>query len=138
MDYSGISRAQLIEELRAYQAQLVGDVEFFAVNVGWHGRAKLDAVKAELQDVCTFLASLVGKVATVAQRATNRPRCAFHKVIRRTFAIARDKGLDTKDDEAMRASFGRSLGRRIETREEMNGADWAYVARQVQRGVLAW
>lgn len=133
-----ISKKQLIAELRTYQAQLQGDVEFFSINVGWHGRAKLDAVKAELSAVCEFIASLAGKVANVAQTATNRSRCPHYKAIRRTFAIARDKGLDTKDDEAMRASFGRSLGRRIETREEMNGADWAYVARQVQRGVLAW
>ncbi len=56
MNCSGIGRAQLVEDLRGYKMQLVGDVEFFAVNVGWHGRAKLNAVKGELRDVSTFLA----------------------------------------------------------------------------------
>jgi len=133
-----ISRAELVAELKAYRAKLVGDAEFFAVNVGWWGRAKLDAVKAELNAVCELLASLVGKVAKAAQTGTNRPRCAFHKEIRRVFAIARDKGLDTKDDEAMRASFGRSLGRRIESRDELNGGDWQAVGDLMKRGTLAW
>lgn len=55
MKFSGIGRAQLVAEMREYQAQLRGDVEFFACNVGWYGRAQLDAVKAELSAVCAFL-----------------------------------------------------------------------------------
>ncbi len=138
MKFSGISKAQLVEELRAYQAQLQGDVEFFAVNVGWWGRAKLDAVKAELQDVRTFLASLVAAPEKAAQSATNRPRCSHYKAIRRTFAIAKDHGLNVKDESAMRRAFGRALGRTIESREELNGGDWDYMARQMQRGGLSW
>lgn len=133
-----ISKEQLIEELRAYRAQLQGDVEFFSINVGWWGRAKLDAVKAELSDVQAFLASLVKPVANVAQTGSKAPRCSHYKAIRRTFAIAKDRGLDTKDESAMRRAFGRALGRRIESRNEMSGGDWDYVARQMKRGALAW
>ena len=138
MNCSGNGRAQLVEELRGYELQLVGDVEFFAVNVGWHGRAKLDAVKAELQDVRAFLASLVAAPEKAAQSATNRPRCAHYKAIRRTFAIAKDRGLNVKDEAAMRWAFGRALGRTIETREEMTGNDWQAVGDMMKRGALAW
>ncbi len=133
-----ISKEQLIEELRAYQAQLQGDVEFFLINVGWWGRAKLDAVKAELQDVQAFLASLVGSGANVAQRATKRTRCPHYRAIRRTFAIAKDCGLNTNNESGMRRAFGRALGRTIESRDELNGGDWQAVGDMVQRGVLAW
>ena len=132
MDF--ISKEQLIEEMRGYQAQLQGDVEFFACNVGWYGRAKLEAVKAELKAVVEFLGYLVGKVAKV----TNRTRCSFHKEIRRAFAIAKDCGLNVEDKPAMRRAFGRALGRRIETREEMNASDWQTVGRMMKRGALAW
>jgi len=138
MNCSGIGRAQLVEELRAYELQLRGDVDFFAVNVGWHGRAKLDAVEAELQDVHTFLASLVAAPEKAAQSATNRPRCPHYKSIRRTFAIAKDCGLNVKDEAAMRRAFGRALGRQIETREELNGNDWEAVGNMMRRGALTW
>ncbi len=133
-----ISKEQLVEELRAYQEQLQGDVEFFAVNVGWHGRAKLEAVKAEFNAVCELLAFLVVKVAKAAQRVTNRPRCAFHKAIRRTFAIAKHCGLNVKDESGMRRAFGRALGRPIESRDELNGNDWQAVGDMMKCGALAW
>jgi len=136
--FSGIGRVQLVKELRTYELQLRGDVDFFAVNVGWHGRAKLDAVEAELQDVRTFLASLVAAPEKAAQSATARPRCPHYKAIRRTFAIAKDRGLNTKDESAMRRAFGRALGRQIESRDEMNGGDWQVVGDMMKRGALAW
>jgi len=47
------------------------------------------------------------------------PRCPHYKSIRRTFAIAKNCGLNVKDEAAMRRAFGRALGRQIETREEL-------------------
>lgn len=67
----------------------------------------------------------------------SRPRCPHYRAIRRAFAIAREKGLDTRADEAMRAAFGRCLGRTVETRECMNGAEWQAVGDAIKRG-LAW
>ncbi len=66
------------------------------------------------------------------------PRCPFYREIRRAYAIARDCGLDVKADEAMRAEFGRLLGRPIETREAMNGADWGRVGNAMKEGQLSW
>ncbi len=80
------------------------------------------------------------EAATVAPAAASvsRPRCTFHKAIRRCYAISRDLGLDTRSDEAMRRAFGRALGRTIETREAMNASDWQAVGDMMKRGVLAW
>jgi hypothetical protein len=77
--------------------------------------------------------------APVALPATSesRPRCPHYRAIRRAFAIAREKGLDTRADEAMRAAFGRCLGRTVETRECMNGGEWQAVGDAMKRG-LAW
>lgn len=138
MKFSGISRAQLIEEMREYREQLQGDVEFFACNVGWYGRAKLDAVKAELSAVCALIGFLAGKAVKVAQTVANRPRCSFHKAIRRCYAIARENGLDTRNDDAMRSAISRALGRQIESRDELNGGDWQAVGDAIKFGALAW
>lgn len=137
MQFSGISREQLVSELGAYELQLRDCVEFFECNVGWHGRAKLEAVKAELSAVVAFLGALVAKAVKVTQAATQRARCPHFKAIKRAFAIAREKGLDVRADEAMRVAFGRCLGRTVETRECMNGGEWQAVGDAMKRG-LAW
>lgn len=137
MQFSGISQEQLVAQLSAYELQLRDYVEFFECNVGWHGRAKLEAVKAELSAVVAFLGALVVKAAKVAQTATQRARCPHFKAIKRAFAIARDAGLNTRDDDAMRRAFGRSLGRTIESRECMSGGDWQAVGDAMKRG-LTW
>lgn len=147
MKFSGINQTQLVTELKLYRVQLQGDVEFFAVNVGWHGRAKLDAVKAELRAVCEFIVYLVESGANadapnIAHYATARVRCPHYKAIRHTFAIAKDRGLNMKDKPVMRAAFARAfaraLDRTIASRDEMNGGNWDYVVRQMHRGSLAW
>ncbi len=68
----------------------------------------------------------------------SRPRCPFYRSIRRAFAIARDLGLDTKADDAMRAAFGRCLGRTIESRDELNGDDWMRLGDAMKARRLAW
>lgn len=138
MKFSGIGKAQLVAEMREYRAQLRGDVEFFACNVGWYGGAKLDAVKAELSAVCAFLGYLIGKAVKVAQTVTNRPRCAFHKEIRRCFAIAKERGLNVKDESGMRAAICRAFGFTIASRDVLNAGDWKTVGDMVKRGELAW
>ncbi len=69
--------------------------------------------------------------------SVSRPRCPHYRAVKRAFAIAREKGLDVRDSEAMRAAFGRCLGRTVETRECMNGGEWQAVGDAIKRG-LAW
>lgn len=66
------------------------------------------------------------------------PRCPFYRAIRRAYAIARDLGLDTKADDAMRAAFSRCLGRTIESRDELNGGDWMRLGDELNARRLAW
>lgn len=138
MQFSGISREQLVAELIAYELQLRDYVGFFECNVGWHGRAKLEAVKAELSAVVAFLGALIAKAAKVTQAATQRARCPHFKAIKRAFAIARDAGLNTRSDDAMRLAFGNCLGRTIERRDELSGGDWMLLGDAMKAGRLAW
>jgi hypothetical protein len=129
--FSGISRAELVRELKEERELLVKCVAVCAAVVRSH-------FEACLRDVEAFLAYLLKPVTKAAQTATNRKRCSFHKEIRRVFAIARDKGLNVKDESGMRAAFSRALGRPIETREELAAGDWRAVGDWLQRGTLAW
>jgi hypothetical protein len=70
--------------------------------------------------------------------SVSRPRCPFYRSVKRAFAIARDLGLDTKADEAMRAAFGRYLGRAISSREELDGSDWMLIGDALKARRLAW
>ncbi len=138
MKFSGISRAQLLEELKAYQAQLQGDVEFFSINVGWWGRAKLDAVKAELSDVLAFIAYLLKPTENVAQTGSNRTRCPHYHVIRRAFAIARDKGLNVKDEDAMRSAIALQLGMPVPSRDVLGAWHWKIIGDLIKADMLVW
>jgi hypothetical protein len=75
---------------------------------------------------------------TVAQRVTAAPRCSFYKSIRYCFAVARDAGLDTRADDAMRAAFAAFLGRAVPSRETLNGRDWMLVGNAIKSRRLAW
>jgi hypothetical protein len=129
-----ISRSQLIEELRAYETQCADNVEFFERNEGWHGAAKLASHRAELNAVRAFLA----QIAPVATKPAKAPRCAWYREVRKTFACARQRGLNLKDDAGMRRAFSRYLGREVASRETLNGREWADVADGVKAGLLTW
>ncbi len=132
MEFSGISRAQLVKELREELEVLTACVANCVASVRWH-------FEGELRHVRAFIAYLVGSVANVAQTGKeSQTRCTFHKAIRRTFAIAKDRGLDVKDETGMRAAFGRALGRQIESRDELTGGDWQAVGDMMKAGALSW
>lgn len=78
------------------------------------------------------------EAAPIKAKAEPKKPCSFHRFIRRFYAIARDKGLDLKDGDGMRAAFSNYLGREVSSREELNGADWEYLGNAVKRGLLAW
>jgi Tfp pilus assembly protein PilE len=93
---------------------------------------------ASLAAMMPACAALVVTPQHAPQTATQRARCPFYRSIRRAYAIARDAGLDTKADEAMRAAFGRCLGRAIASRDELNGGDWALLGDEIKARRLAW
>jgi hypothetical protein len=83
--------------------------------------------------------------ATMTRTAANTPgikpsapRCSFYKSIRRAYAIAKDAGLDTRADDAMRAAFAAFLGRSVPTRETLNARDWLLVGDAIKSRRLAW
>jgi len=142
-----ISRRQLIEELEARAQELEFVVAFAqrTPRVATHFAPDAE----ELATVRAFLASLQQEAdaAIVPQSATHNAtnhrragvkRCPHFKAIRRCYAIAADRGLNTKDEPAMRCAFGRALGREVTMREELNGDDWEAVGDLMQRGTLAW
>lgn len=133
MDDFSISREQLESELRAYEMECADDVEFFERNEGWHGAAKLAAVRAELEAVRAFLAQLAPVAAKPA-----KVRCAWYRDIRRCYAVAREAGLDVKNSAAMREAFSRFLGREVESREALRAGDWCAVSEGIKTRRLAW
>jgi hypothetical protein len=74
----------------------------------------------------------------VAVASESRPRCTFHKSIRRCFGIAKERGLNTRDDEAMRAAFGRYLCCDVPTRESLTASDWNILGDAIKACRLAW
>jgi hypothetical protein len=93
---------------------------------------------AHLAAMMPACAALVVVPANVPQNEAQRARCPFYRSIRRAYAIARDAGLDTKADDAMRLAFGRCLGRAIASRDELNGSDWSLIGDAIKARRLAW
>ncbi len=131
MDYSGISRAQLVRELKEEASVLECCTAKCLPCVRAH-------FERELSDVQAFIAHLVESGANVVQTGKERKRCPHYKAIRRCYAIAKDRGLNVKDEPAMRRAFGRALGREVTTREELGASDWQAVGDMMKRGTLAW
>ena len=131
MKFSGISRDQLLKELREESEVLTACVANCIASVRWH-------FEGELRHVRAFIEYLLKPTENVAQTATDRTRCTFHKAIRRTFAIAKDRGLDVKDETGMRAAIGRAIGRNIASRDELGANDWQAVGDMMKAGALSW
>jgi hypothetical protein len=129
-DFS-ISREQLESELREYSQTLA--------LVAGVKTAPIAAAQAreELPHVVAFIAHLEAMPQAASTRAP-QVRCPFYREIRRCYAIASEAGCDVKADEAMRAAFGRFLGRAVESRAAMNGADWLLVGNEIKAHRLAW
>ncbi len=98
------------------------------------------AVPLQAATACENAAPVIvaAPVANVAQAAIARPRCPFHRCIRRAFAIAKEAGLDTRNDEGFRRAVGDYFGRAIESREQLTARDWLAVGDAVKARRLAW
>lgn len=70
--------------------------------------------------------------------AISRPRCSFHKSIRRCFGLAKERGLNTRDDEAMRGAFARYLCCDVPSREVLTALDWNILGDAIKARRLAW
>lgn len=71
-------------------------------------------------------------------QAPAKARCPFHANIRKFFAAARDRGLDTTADGAMRLALSNYFDRAIMSRQQLSGAQWFEAAEAVQRFQIAW
>jgi hypothetical protein len=89
---------------------------------------ELARVEAQLAPIAATLEPKAAKTKTP---------CAWAKEIRRFFAIAREHGLDRNEDRS-RGALSLFLGRRIESRAELNGREWSICADAIRDGRLFW
>jgi hypothetical protein len=73
-----------------------------------------------------------------APAPAKKARCEFYREIRRFYAIATEAGLNTKEFERMRGGFSAFLSRRIESRSELDGADWVKLGNAIKARRLTW
>ncbi len=83
------------------------------------------------------------QVAFVAQRSESKQqppkqRCPWHRVIKRFYAICEDRGLDTSDNERIRAAIFRFFGKEIESRSTLTATEWFEAGSAVKRRQLSW
>ena len=67
-----------------------------------------------------------------------KARCAHWAAIKAFFAVCREMGLDAQNKAACRAAVGMLLGRRIQSRADLSGAEWAFCTNAVRMGRLFW
>lgn len=65
-------------------------------------------------------------------------RCPHYQAIKRSMAIAREHGLNVKEEDRMRGAFSAWLGRRVESRSELNGAEWMNLGDAIKVHRLTW
>jgi hypothetical protein len=70
--------------------------------------------------------------------AKRKSRCPHLAEIKAFFAVAREVGLDAQAKDRCRGAVGVFLGRRISSRADLSGAEWAYCANAVRLGRLFW
>ena len=65
--------------------------------------------------------------------------CPFFGAIKAAYAAAQSRGLDVKNDNAMRRAVNRYVGHaQNASRKLLNGSQWSTVAQAIERGELAW
>ena len=65
-------------------------------------------------------------------------RCAHYAAIREFMAVARELGMDASAKEACRAAVGMLLGRKIASRADLSGQEWAFATNALRMGRLFW
>ncbi len=72
-------------------------------------------------------APVIERHSATERHSEAQPRCRHYTAIKACFAVFIARGLPT-DDEAMRATLGRLLGRDVPTRKALTAADWEAAA----------
>lgn len=75
--------------------------------------------------------------ATIVQPA-KRVRCPHYPAIKAFMAVACANGLDTQAKDRCRGAVGVLLGRRIESRADLTGAEWGAMGAAIRSGKLVW
>ena len=94
--------------------------------------------------VVEWLDSQAGATKPAAPRSAftkaGKPRCQHYGAIKEFFAVAIELGLDTSEasKDRVRGAIGMLLGRPIQSRSELNGAEWAFCTNAVRMGKLYW
>jgi hypothetical protein len=123
MQFHKTQAANLLKKAQAAKTQ--SEADFFMKNAVRHADkagTTVEAIEAELD------------------ASAPKPRCPHYDAIKEFFAVAREVGLDTSKEgkDRVRGAIGMLLGRRIESRSELTGAEWAFCTNAVRMGRLFW
>jgi hypothetical protein len=102
------------------------------------GRAAHYEVLAAAAKGQAIEAAPVAVAAEAVAAKVEKPRCPHYKAIQQFMAIAREAGLNTSAKDRCRGAVGALLGRRIESRADLTGAEWAAMGAAVKAGKLVW
>jgi hypothetical protein len=105
-------------------------------------RAELAAAEFDFRcefQACEVLQELAAPVIVEPVKAP-RIRCPHYKAIRRAFAIAKEKGLDTSKAGKARARHAMEdvIGQCVNSRSEYNGGDWMRFGDAIKAGRATW
>lgn len=132
----GLSLADALEVAKARYEELHAIYKLNALDR--RNEVEFCNARAAVLRVALIIEVLEAGIVQEAAQAVKAPRYPFYREIRRAYAIAREAGLDTKADEAMRAAFASILGRKVPSRETMNGRDWLLVGNAIKERRLTW
>ena len=83
-------------------------------------------------------APVSGPQKAVERKTSKRPACAWYRSIRRFYAIAGERRLDTANDAAMHAAIGRFWGVELQSRRQLSAGQWQAAGDAVKMGALSW
>ena len=115
-----------IEELRAHIALATQLEKPAIVALFTRETARIEAQLAPLHAECA------------PKTAKTKTPCAWAAEIRRCFAIARERGLDTKNDTGFRRAVENFLCREVPSREVLDGTEWREIGDAIKSKRLAW
>jgi hypothetical protein len=137
MKNTELNRAEEIVLGFARNAANAKDIETGA----WHLRAaQRNAAKlgTTLEAIEEKAAAIEAAAKAPKVEAPAKVRCPHYKAIREFFKVARELGLDTSKEskDRWRGALGMLLGRPIESRSELTGAEWSFATNALRMGKL--
>jgi hypothetical protein len=74
----------------------------------------------------------------VERESSTRAPCPWYRSIRRFYAIAQERHLDTRNDAAIRAAIGRFWSIDLVSRQQLSAGQWQAAGDAVKLGALSW